>query len=276
MSTSSSTAADFPPPSGRRTALRMLDGALRVSAQRLGNYLGFMLLAAVLWQLGIWLFHLPAYLLPGLQLIAGAFVEHLAEIAASTWLTLSATLLGLLMATFIAALLALLFMASPLLSEACMPLIIFVRTVPMIAIAPLLVLIFGRGSSNSIGMVALLSFFQILLAARQGFEAPTRNMLELMHTCGASFWQTLFKLRIPSAMTHLFTGLRIASASAILCAMFAEWLSGAPGLGSLILDAYSRQDFAFMWAAVVVGTTVSYLFFTATIALERAVHDWSS
>jgi len=75
-------------------------------------------------------------------------------------------------------------------------------------------------------------------------------------------------------LTVLF-GLRLAAHSAILSAMFAEWLSGAAGLGSLTLDAYSRQDFSLMWATVLVSTLATYLFFTLTIAAEGMVLDRS-
>ena len=252
-----------------------LTGALLLTAQRLAGYVAVIALVVLLWQLAILVYQLPSYLLPSPAETAQAMRAHSGEIGQAAWLTVQSTLIGMAVATLVAVLLALLFMASRALDAALMPLIIVVRTVPMIAIAPVLVLIFGRGRWNGVGMVALLSFFQIMLAARKGFEAPSRHMLELMHCCGAGFWQTLFKLRLPCAMTHLFTGLRIASASAILCAMFAEWLSGAPGLGSLILDANARQHFALMWAAVAAGTTVSYLFFTLTLALERVVQDWS-
>lgn len=252
-----------------------MSGALTLTAQRLAGYVATIAVVALLWQAAIWLFAVPHYLLPSPGAAAQAMGENAGTIGHAARLTVQSTVIGMAVATVAALVLALLFMASPTLDAALMPLIVVVRTVPMIAIAPVLVLIFGRDRWNGVGMVALLSFFQIMLAARKGFEAPSRHMLELMHCSGAGFWQTVVKLRVPCAMTHLFTGLRIASASAILCAMFAEWLSGAPGLGSLILDAYSRQNFALMWAAVGAGTTVSYLFFTFTIALERAVQDWS-
>ena len=252
-----------------------LAGALMLSLQRLAGYAAVLAVLLVLWQAAIGIFAVPDYLLPPPAAAGRALLEQAAPIAQAAWLTIQSTVLGLVAATLVALLLALLFMASPALDAALMPLVVVVRTVPMIAIAPVLVLVFGRERWNGVGMVALLSFFQIMLAARKGLEAPSRHMLELMHCCGAGFWPTLLKLRLPCALTHLFTGLRIASASAILCAMFAEWLSGAPGLGSLILDANARQHFALMWAAVGVGTTVSYLFFTFTLAVERAVHDWS-
>lgn len=266
--------AATPAKSGPRRGVP-LGGALALSLQRLAGYAAVVAVLLLLWQGVIWAFAVPDYLLPPPAAAGQALLQQAAPIAQAAWLTVQSTVLGLVAATVVALLLALLFMASRLLDAALMPLVVVVRTVPMIAIAPVLVLVFGRERWNGVGMVALLSFFQIMLAARKGLEAPSRHMLELMRCCGAGFWQTLLKLRLPCALTHLFTGLRIASASAILCAMFAEWLSGAPGLGSLILDSNSRQHFALMWAAVGVGTTVSYLFFTFTLAVERAVHDWS-
>jgi NitT/TauT family transport system permease protein len=268
-------AADAPAAALPRSRGIPLAGALTLTGQRLAGYAAVIAAVAVVWQCAIWFFHVPPYLLPSPGAAAQAMASNAGEIGHAAWLTVQSTVIGMAAATVVAVVLALLFIASRTLDAALMPLIVVVRTVPMIAIAPVLVLIFGRDRWNGVGMVALLSFFQIMLAAKKGFEAPSRHMLELMHCNGASFWQTLFKLRVPCAMAHLFTGLRIASASAILCAMFAEWLSGAPGLGSLILDANSRQHFALMWAAVGAGTTVSYLFFTLTIALERAVQDWS-
>jgi len=270
-----SDGALLPPATAPRQRWRLpLGGALRLCGQRLAGYAAVIAAAALLWQSAVVLGHIPPYLLPGIDAVGQALVSQAATIGEAASLTLQSTLIGMLLASVIAVVLALLFIASPWLDSALMPLIVVVRTVPMIAIAPVLVLIFGRDRWNSVGMVALLSFFQIMLAARQGFESPSRHMFELLHCCGAGFWATLLRLRLPCALPHLFTGLRIASASAILSAMFAEWLSGSPGLGSAILDAHSKQDFAAMWAAVFAGTTVSYLFFTATLALERVVQDW--
>jgi len=133
----------------------------------------------------------------------------------------------------------------------------------------------ARYRATTIGMVALLTFFQIMLAAKRGFLSPSANVLEMMHSYGASFWQTQLKVRMPFAVPYIFTGLRIASGSAILCAMFAEWLSGAPGLGLLILESYSVQNFPLMWATVLTSTTAAYLFFTLTLATERLVLDSS-
>jgi NitT/TauT family transport system permease protein len=214
---------------------------------------------------------IPPYLLPGPAAALTALSDNWRLIGGSAAFTIACTLAGMAISVAIAIALALAFLLSDSLSRALMPMVILIRTVPMIAVAPLIIIVFGRGPWNSIGMVALLTFFQIMLGARKGFVSPTRNTLEMMHTCGAGFWQTLTKVRVPFAIPYIFTGLRIAAGSALLCAMFAEWLSGAPGLGALILNSYSAENFPLMWATTLCSTTAAYLFFTLTIAAERLV-----
>lgn len=250
-------------------------GAGRIVLHRLANFAGFLIVLGLLWQAVVTVLAIPRYLLPPPPAVLASFGSHGADILRAATFTVACTSIGMVISVIIAITLAIAFIASERLSRGLMPLIVLIRTIPMIAIAPLIILIFGRGPANSIGMVALLTFFQIMLAAKRGFLSPSANALEMMHTYGATFWQTQIKVRVPFAVPFIFTGLRIASGSAILCAMFAEWLSGAPGLGLLILESYSVQDFPLMWAAVLTSTTAAYLFFTLTLAMERLVLDWS-
>lgn len=250
-------------------------GALDVGYRRLRSYLAVMLMLAILWQAAISLFAIPPYLMPAPAAAAKAFGEHADKIAAAAQFTIACTLAGMAISTGLAVIVATLFVAQPAAASAFMPLALIVRTIPMIAVAPLIILIFGRGAGASVGIVALLTYFQIMLAAWKGFQSPSTNTLELMRSYGASFWQTHLKIRAPFAAPHIFTGLRIAAGAAILCAMFAEWMSGAPGLGALILDSYAVQKFDLMWASVLTSAFAAYLFLTLTMMLERMVLNWS-
>ena len=250
-------------------------GASKLAAQRIANFLAFLIVLGLLWYGIVTLFQIPPYLLPRPTAVLQALADNSGEVLRAATFTVICTTIGMAISIAVAIGLAVSFIASERTSRALMPLIVLIRTVPMIAVAPLIILIFGRGPSNTIGMVALLTFFQIMLAAKRGFLSPSANVLEMMHSYGASFWQTQLKVRMPFAVPYIFTGLRIASGSAILCAMFAEWLSGAPGLGLLILESYSVQNFPLMWATVLTSTTAAYLFFTLTLATERLVLDSS-
>lgn len=255
--------------------MTMTDSSLAIGFHRLTQYLVLLVVLGFLWQSVIWLFQIPAYLLPAPAAVLTALVEHGVQVRAAALYTVSCTVAGMALSVGVAISFAVAFVASSFLGRALMPLMIAVRAVPMIAITPLIVIIFGRGPGNSIGMVALLTFFQIMIAARKGFTAPPANALEMMHTYGATFWQIQMKVRMPFAIPYLFTGLRIASGSAILCAMFAEWLSGVGGLGHLILDSYAEQQFALMWASVLTSMVAAYLFLTCTIVAERLVMERS-
>ncbi len=250
-------------------------GAGRLAAHRVVNFLAFLVVIGIIWQAVVTIFAIPSYLLPPPPAVLKALGSHLGEVLTAATFTVVCTTIGMMISIAVAIGLAVAFIASERTSRALMPIIVLIRTVPMIAVAPLIILIFGRGPANSIGMVALLTFFQIMLAAKRGFLSPSTNVLEMMHSYGATFWQTQIKVRVPFAVPYIFTGLRIASGSAILCAMFAEWLSGAPGLGLLILESYSVQNFPLMWATVLTSTTAAYLFFTLTLAMERLVLDSS-
>jgi len=97
----------------------------------------------------------------------------------------------------------------------------------------------------------------------------------MMHVCGASRMQVLLKVRLPFALPFLFTGIRVASAQAILAAMLAEWLSGAPGLGFLILDSAALRDYGILWSAIVVSMFVAFSVFAVTVSVERALLTWT-
>jgi NitT/TauT family transport system permease protein len=254
---------------------RWRKSAWAAGAARLINFAVLLIVIGVVWQGAIWLFAVPPYLMPAPPAVLAALVANAALVRDAAAFTIGCTIAGMAISVVIALAFAVAFVASELLGRALMPLMIAVRAVPMIAITPLIVIIFGRGPGNSIGMVALLTFFQIMLAARKGFTAPSPNMLEMMRVYGADFWQIQMMIRMPFAVPYIFTGLRIASGSAILCAMFAEWLSGIGGLGHLILDAYAVQDFSLMWAAVLTSMIAAYLFLTVTIVAERLVMDRS-
>lgn len=166
------------------------------------------------------------------------------------------------------------FVASSRATHAVLPIVIGLRTAPVLAIAPILIMVFGRGIGTAIAVVVIVSFFPIMVNAMKGFTSTKRSALELMHVVGASPSQIFIKVRLPFALPFIFAGLRSAATSAILAAMLAEWLSGAPGLGTLILDAASYRKNDLLWAAVVVSMVLAFLIFSLTTAVERRLTGW--
>lgn len=246
------------------------------SARRLVGLAGFVALAAIAWQAAVSGFHVPAYIMPSPALTFASLLANRGDIANAVVLTLRNAALGLAAAVIVATSLAALFSSSPAASKAVLPLVIALRTTPVLAIAPILIMVFGRGIGTAMVVVVIVSFFPIMVNAMKGFAAVGSNLLELMHVLGASTVKTFVKVRFPYALSYIFTGLRSAATSAMLAAMLAEWLSGANGLGTLILDAASYKKNGLLWAAVVVSMAVAFVIFSLTTALERRLLAWRS
>lgn len=222
-----------------------------------------------LWGGAIAVFDVPVFVAPGPWDTWQAIVQNSDRLFGALGFTLTGVFFGLLLAITIALSLGVIFTLSAPASRAFMPLVIGLRTVPVLAVAPLLIMIFGRGQGTTIATVVIVGFFPIMVNAMRGFRSVSPTVNELFHVAGANWWQLLIKARIPFALPFFFTGLRVATTSALLSAMLAEWLSGAPGIGRLIFDALSFRDMPLMFAAVTLSMATAFTIFGLATALER-------
>jgi ABC-type nitrate/sulfonate/bicarbonate transport system permease component len=236
--------------------------------------LGLVAGLGVVWQAALSLFRVPAFVMPAPLTVLAALVDQRLAIVQALLATLGTAVLGLLAAFALAIALAGLFTALPWLARALLPLVIGLRTAPVLAIAPILIMSFGRGIGTGIAVVVIVSFFPIMVNAMQGMAATPRNALELFHVCGAGPLQRFVMLRLPASLPFLFTGLRTAASGAFLAAMLAEWLSGAPGLGSLILDSHAYRELGRLWAAVLVSMAAAFSIFALCSTVERRLTAW--
>ena len=239
---------------------------------------GFALFAAALtafWHYFLVAFDVPHYVMPSPARTWQAFAASEGRILAHTGFTVRSALTGLVISTAVALSLAAVFVNSRTVTRAVLPLVIGLRTIPIVAIAPLIILIFGRDMGSSIAVVVISSFFPIMVNGMRGFGSTPANNLELMHVYGATRAQLFFKVRVPFALPFIFTGLRIASAAGMLSAMLAEWLSGAPGLGLLILDSAALSDYEVLWSAVIISMLLAFIVFGLTAAAERRFAGWA-
>lgn len=228
----------------------------------------------LLWRGAIAAWAIPQYLVPSPGSVAAAAASHPGVLLARAGYTLGSALTGLAVSAVFAGLLALAFTSSRRLAQAALPLVVAFRSAPVVAVAPLVMLVAGRGVGTSIIVVTIVSFFPLYVNLLRGLSAPDRTAVELMMVTGATRWQQLCLLRIPYAMPFLFTGLRVAGGSAILGAMLSEWLTGAPGLGMLILASGDMREIELLWAATILSVVVALAVFWATSAGERAVLAW--
>lgn len=245
-------------------------GSLRAWTIRLA----VIVVLVLLWQGAIAIWAVPAYIVPTPGTVAQQAVKQWRVLSARAGFTMLSASLGLLISFAFAAGIALAFTASTRLARASMPLVIAFRSAPVPAVAPLIMLATGRGIGTSILVVTIVSFFPLYVNLLRGLSAPDGNAVELMRVLGASSWRQLQLVRIPYAMPYLFTGLRIAGGSAILGALLSEWLTGAPGLGALILSSGDMREIGLLWAAVILSVLIALCVFWATSAGERRVLAW--
>jgi NitT/TauT family transport system permease protein len=180
------------------------------------------------------------------------------------WVTLSATLLGFVLGTLLGMALAILIVHSKLLSKALMPWIIASQTIPILAIAPMIIVVLGAMGFTGLLPKALIStylcFFPVTIGMVKGLMSPDVIHRDLMHTYSASARETLWKLRMPAAVPYLFTSLRIAIAIALTGAIVGELPTGAiAGIGArLLVGSYNGLTFM-IWGALVAGSIMAAL-----------------
>lgn len=230
--------------------------------------------AIIVWYGLVVAFRIPPYLVPSPVAVLRSFVENSSVIAKQAGFTLSAAGLGLLLSTTLATVLAAAFALNRNIADAALPVVITFRSMPVTAIAPIILLMLGRGISTSMVVVSIVSFFPLLVNLTRGLTAYDRNVGELLNVYSASRWQELRYMRIPFALPFLFTGLRVAGASAILGAMLSEWITGSHGLGNLILESGEMREIELLWAAVLTSVAAGLCVFALTSAGERRVLHW--
>lgn len=251
----------------RRRAVRIPGRALRRSLPWVIGALA----AIATWVLLLELTNTPPYLAAGPTVAFEALVEEWTLIQESLRITMIEAGVGLSVSTTLALSLAAVFVAVPTAERALMPIALVFRSIPVVAIAPLIVLMVGRGLFTSIVCVTIVTFFPVLVLAVRGFRSLPSEMEELFRVHGASMGQVFRYARIPNAVPFIFTGLRVAAAKGVLGAMLAEWLTGSEGLGYLLVFASSRRQIGLLWATLVVATISAIVIFQLTVAAERAV-----
>ena len=163
----------------------------------------------------------------------------------------------------------------PFLQRGLLPVGNFVAALPIIGMAPILVMWFGFDWQSKAAVVVVMVFFPMLVNTVQGLQASDRMQRDLMRTYASSYWQTLFKLRLPAAMPFIFNGLKIATTLALIGAIVAEFF-GSPvrGMGFRISTSVGQLALDLVWAEIVVAAIVGSAFYGGVALLEKAVTFW--
>jgi putative hydroxymethylpyrimidine transport system permease protein len=220
------------------------------------------------------LFSLEPYLVPSPVEVGESLWENRDLLAENAWVTLREIVLGILAAVLVGVGFAVAMHRWRTVHDAAYPLIVASQTIPVIVIAPILIVWFGYGLPPKVFIVALVCFFPITIAALDGLRAVDPEAVKMMRTLDASRWQRFWRVEAPTALPQLFTGLKIAVVIAPIGAVFAEWVGSNEGLGHLIQADQAYFDVARQFATVVVLSAMALALMALTALAERRVVRW--
>jgi len=227
-----------------------------------------------LWDILIRVFAVPAYVIPTPASVWQALVKERARLLDNAVPTILESIGGFAVGNLVAIAAAIAFVHNKALERALYPVAVAVRTLPIVAIAPIFVLMLGNGYSPKIAIAALITFFPTLVNMVEGLESADPQALELMHVLSASKTEAFRYVRWPSSLPYLFSAMRIASTSSVLGALVAEWIGTNKGLGYLIvLTTYDFRT-ALLYAAMVVTSAIALAFFFLVSVAEWLTVRW--
>jgi NitT/TauT family transport system permease protein len=228
----------------------------------------------VLWQVVVSAFSIPAFLLPG-----PAAVWRTAAAFGANWIphataTLSVALLGFAVAIGVGVLLAVIIVHSRTLGRILTPVIVILQIVPKIAFAPLFLVWFGLGPVPIVVITFLVAFFPMVVNAVVGLSDIEAELLDLTRVLRLNWWKVLWSIRFPSALPHIFAGLKVASTLAVIGAIIGEFVGSNKGLGYLILIANNNLNTPLALAAIVLVSLFGLLLYAAIVLIERISLPW--
>jgi NitT/TauT family transport system permease protein len=229
-----------------------------------------------LWQWLVSVNDVPPYVLPGPIAIGDALAANFASLMASLWTTLSITIVAFLLAVAGGVLLAVLFSQSRVVEMMLYPYAVILQVTPVIAIAPLVLIWVGFERINVALLILawVVAFFPILSNTTLGLRSADRNLVDLFRLYGASRWQTLLRLRLPTALPFLLAGMKVSGGLALIGTVVAEFTAGsgtATGLAWRIAEAGNRLEIDKMFAALFLLSALGIAIFFALAALEHLI-----
>lgn len=228
------------------------------------------------WELCVHIFEISLYILPAPSDIIIAMYENAQVLWEHSMVTLQEALLGLGLATLLAMLIAILMDLSTTFRHSIFPHLVVTQTVPVMVLGPLFAIWLGFGMAPKVLMVIFMCFFPIVIAFADALAQVDQNQVNLLKSFGANKWQLYRYVKIPSAATALFSGLKVAATYCIGGAIVGEWLSASAGLGYYMIRVKNGYMLDKVFACVVCIILWSLLLHLAVVLLERIVFPYTN
>ena len=240
------------------------------------NWLPLIPAAAILiaWQIVSISGIIPPYMLPGPWQVITVLYTDFSLLMSHLLFTLMEALAGLALAVISAFILAVFMDANKFLRQSVTPILLLTQTIPVIAVAPLLILWMGYGLAPKITLVFLTCFFPVTISLLGAFAAADNDALLLLQSMGAKKRQLYRYIKIPCSLGAFFSGLKIAASYSIIGAVIAEWLGGDAGLGVYMIRVRRSYSFDKMFAVIILVSALSLLLIKLVTLLEKKLMPW--
>jgi NitT/TauT family transport system permease protein len=216
----------------------------------------------------------PDFIIPLPSDIFGYIINRAAFLGEHLLVTLIEAALGFLLGNLLAVILAVASVFSAKAERVIMPFALALRSIPIIAITPVIIFILGFGMESKVAVATIITFFPMLVNLTVGLKSVDHRLMELLYVLNANKWQTLMRVRLPSSMPSFFAALKIAVPSSILGAAVAEWINASAGIGYLIIISTYQFDTLMLYATMFVSTAVSAAAYLSVIGLEGVLLPW--
>ncbi|MFI4998319.1 MAG: ABC transporter permease [Reyranellales bacterium] len=233
------------------------------------------LLFLLLWWQAVERFDIKPFIAPSPVAVAHVLFERFDMLMTNLLPTAIEAVLGFILGNFAAICLATAFVWRKTIEESLFPIAVMVNTIPVVAKAPILVLLLGNGMEPKIAIAAIICFFPTLVNMTRGLRDVRSEQLELMRILSATPSEVFLRIRVPNALPYLFSALKIAASTAVIGAIIGEWIGSTKGIGALIIQSTYNFDSPLLYATIVVGSTFSALFFGVISLAERRVLRWN-
>ncbi|MFC0211931.1 ABC transporter permease [Paenibacillus chartarius] len=263
----------------REAHKRSFDEKFNKALGRILPPLGVFILVVGLWEIVLQLTGIKAYLFPKPSDIVQAAVMNASNLAVSVRTTVAEAVLGFAASVVLGVAFAILLALSKTIERSVYPYAIVLQTIPIVAVAPIIVIWFGAGMNAIVTIAFLISFFPILSNTLIGLNATEQNMKNLFYLYNATKWQTIWKLRFPAALPYIMAGLKISCSLSVVGAIVGEYIAGIGGLqgglGYAITVASTRLQTAYLFACGISAALVGIVFFLLISALSnRLLRSW--
>ncbi len=236
----------------------------------------FLIILVLLWEGAVWFFSIPNFLMPPPSKIFKYSIENINVILFDASITMYESIAGFIIGSVFGFVVSIGFAHSKIMEKTVYPYMIALKAIPIVALAPLLILWFGNGIFGKVVMSSLICFFPVIVNSTVGLKAVQQSELDLFKSMAATKMDVFKKLRLPNSLPYLFSALKISSTLSVVGAIVAEFSGAKSGLGYMMIIAIYQLDTEALYSGIIFTSIGGILFFRLVSFLEKKFIHWKT